>query len=276
MIYKHKSDLMRELVRLVSHGYHHWTAGEVEPRKVEALRLKFADRYATEATAQQRYRRKLKGEANAHLVMWPDESGRLSWWLIATDGEGLAHQLEPLADCREKRSRIELTGYQLIKVPKKLSKKERELEKQGKPVKKSAHWTWRMSKENEDAWKERLRVAVRRGNDDLIRQALHSLKRVPGFSEARKQAFALETFAKAEWQRAQRKEWPYESIYVGWFGRYQKPMLIEPEKLKSTLSRKGGRSVQRERTATALEADAQANAPNPAGPSAPVDPDAAP
>lgn len=234
MIYKHKTDLMRELVRLVSHGYQQWTAGSVEAKKLEALQLKFGDRYAVTATAQQRYRAKAKGQANAHLVMWPDESGAVVWWLLVTEGTGLAHDLEQLQDCREKRSRIEVTGYELVKVPKKLSQKERELEKQGKPVKKAAHWTWRMTRENEEAWKERLRTATRRGKDDLILQALHSLKRVPGFSEARRQAFALESFAKAEWKRTQRTDWPYESLYVGWLGQYQKPTLIAPETLKKS------------------------------------------
>ena len=44
VIYKHKTDLMRELVRLVSHGYQQWTAGSVEAKKLEALQLKFGDR----------------------------------------------------------------------------------------------------------------------------------------------------------------------------------------------------------------------------------------
>ena len=267
MIYKFKTDLMRELVRLVAHGYQHWTAGTVEAKKLEALQLKFADRYGVTATNQQRYRRKAKGEANSHLLMWPDESGAVCWWLIATDGEGLVHQLEQLQDCREKRTRIEVTGYELLKVPKKLTEKERALEKQGKSIKKTAHWTWRMSRENEDAWKERLRSAVRRKNDDLVRQALFSLKRVPGFSESRKQAFALESFAKAEWKRFQRSDWPYEALYVGWLGQYQKPTLLAPETLKkpkSPLRGKVASSDDPPLVATAIEASAQIDAPKPA------------
>ena len=221
MIFKHKTDFMREVVRLVAHGYHWYTSGTTDPKKLSALILKFDDRYAINATPQQRYRRKSKGDSNTQLLAWQDETGAVIWLLLATEGEGVVRQLEALKDCREKKTRIGLTGYELVKTPRK-----------GEGA--TAQWTWRIDSENYAAWEERLKTAVRKWhthNDDLLKQALWSLRRIPGFSEARRQGFALESYAKAQWKRVQRGEWPYEGLFIGWLGRYQKPTLLEPSAL---------------------------------------------
>lgn len=214
-IFRYKTDLMRELTLLVSHGYTHWCSGSTPPKKAQALAIKFGDRYAVEATSQQRYRRKAKELANARLLMCLDETGeQVLWWLVATAGEGLIHQLETLADATEKKTRLEITGYELVKTP-----------RSGR----SAQWTWRMTKDTELAWKERIKTAIRgkHQSDDLIQQALYSLRRVPGFAESRRQAFALVRFAQAEWKRHRHSEWPYPDIFVGWVGQFKKPTMIE-------------------------------------------------
>jgi hypothetical protein len=217
MIFKHKTDYMREVVRLVAHGYHWYTSGTTDPKKLSGLMLKFDDRYSINATPQQRYRRKSKGDSNAQFLAWQDETGAVLWLLLVTEGGGIVRQLESLRDCREKKSRIGLTGYELVKTPRK-----------GEGA--SAQWTWRIDSENYAAWEERLKTAVRKWhphNDDLIKQALWSLRRVPGFSESRHQAFALEKFAQGQWKRTQRGDWPFEGVFIGWLGRYQKPTLLD-------------------------------------------------
>ena len=217
MIFKHKTDYMREVVRLVAHGYHWYTSGTTDPKKLSGLMLKFDDRYSINSTPQQRYRRKAKGECNTHFLALPDETGAVFWLLLVTEGEGVVRQLESLLDCREKKTRIGLTGYELVKTPRK-----------GEGA--SAQWTWRIDSENYAAWEERLKTAVRKWhphNDDLIKQALWSLRRVPGFSESRHQAFALEKFAQGQWKRTQRGDWPFEGVFIGWLGRYQKPTLLD-------------------------------------------------
>ena len=224
MIFKHKTDFMREVVRLVAHGYHWHTTGTTDPKKLSGLMLKFDDRYSINATPQQRYRRKAKGECNTHFLALPDEAGAVFWLLLVTEGEGVIRQLESLQDCCEKKSRIQLTGYELVKTPRK-----------GEGA--TAQWTWRIDSENYAAWEERLKTAVRKWhphNDDLLKQALWSLRRIPGFSEARRQGFTLESYAKAQWKRVQHGEWPFEGVFIAWLGRYQKPTLIDlPDLLKA-------------------------------------------
>lgn len=206
-VYVHKTDAMRRLVYLVSHGYARYTSGTVSAAKAEGLTLKFSDRYGIERTSQQRFRAKAKGQANAFLVLWAESKEVVYWWLLATPGDGLITQLEELKDVTDKRSRITLTGYELVQMPRK-----------GR----LADWTWRMTADNREAWQERLKTAVRNGNDELIRQALHSLRRVPAFAESRREAFSLLRLAEVEWQRVQSGEWPYGKAYIGWFGRFQK------------------------------------------------------
>lgn len=209
-IYLHKTDVMKRIQHLVSHGYLHYIQGEIAPKKLEAFILKMSDRYEIQRTAQQRWRAKGKGICSTELVLLASDP--VKFWILATEGEGLVHQLESLSDARNKAARLEITGYELVRVPK----------KDGKPS-----WTWRMTSENYEAWQERIKSAVRRFNDDLVRQALWSLKRVPGFSESRRQAFKLQAFAKAQWKRTQKGKWPYENIFVGYHGKFKAAKTVE-------------------------------------------------
>ncbi|MBB3105426.1 hypothetical protein [Azomonas macrocytogenes] len=208
-IITHKTDAMRKLQLLVARGHSRWTAGQVEPRKLQALTLKFSDRYGTEKTAQQRWRSKAKGEASSHLVLWQEQPSDLvaapvHWWLVVTPGVGLVSDLEQLQDAR--RQRLSLTGYELAQMPRK-----------GR----LASWTWRMTAENYAVWEERLRTIIRHNDELGISQSLHSLRRTPPFAESRRQAFDLGRLAQAEWKRTKRGLCPYDGLYVGWFGRFQ-------------------------------------------------------
>lgn len=206
-VHRRKTGAMRELQHLVSRGHTRWVGGEVVPRKLEALALKFADRYAIDRSAQQRWRCKKRGLANASLVSWFDsENDRVLWWLLVTPGSGLVEDLEKLAETGNKRSRITLTGYELVKAP-----------RRGK----EAAWTWRMTKATEEAWRERVRTVFRHGTEDQCRQALYSLSRVPGFHGARSQAWELIQQTRADWKRSQPDEWPFGKVLIPWVGRYK-------------------------------------------------------
>jgi len=206
-IYQYKTDAMQRILHLVSHGYIHYTTGEIPSKKVEALTLKFQDRYRTNATRQQRYRNKQKNQANTNLVLWQQDENTVRWWLLVTQGEGLIFDLEKLNNTANKKTRLQLTGYELLKTPRK---------------DRAAQWTWRMTETTYKHWRLRLISAVRKNNKELMNQALHSLRRVPGFSEIRKQAFNLHRLAKSDWKRTQKGEWPYPEVYIGWRGQFQK------------------------------------------------------
>lgn len=213
-LYRYKTDVMRRILHLVSHGYIYYIEGKVPAKKLKPVIYKFTDRYEIGRTSQQRYRAKVKGKASVEFLPLAKES-ECQFWLLATSGENPVHDLEDMRDATNKKTRIDLDGYELIKTPRKNA---------------SAAWTWRMTKENYEAWQERLRIAVRRNNDELITQALFSLKRSVGFSESRKQAYSLYRFAENEWERTQKGDFPYEKIFVSFLGRHQKAAMVPVEK----------------------------------------------
>lgn len=218
----YKTDLMRRVLHYASHGYIHWTSGEISPIKAEALALKFADRYGTSRTEMQRYRAKAKGEANTMLLMLynpKDKAAPLIWWLMATPGNGLVHEMETLENLRSKSPVI--TGYELIMLPRKRTDKDIP----GKTLKPG--WTWRMTAQTFDDWKARILVAIRQKNSELIRQMLHSLGKTPGFRGARVQAYLLYRMARNDWQRTQKGEFPFPAPAIRFLGRHQKARMLD-------------------------------------------------
>lgn len=206
---------------MVSRGYSRYTSGEIPSKKAETMYLKFSDRYGVAMTSPQKCRAKARGEANAFFVAWKD-GDIVHWWLLATKGEGHINSLETLHDVSAKKHRIEITGYELVQTTRLQTQKY-----QG-----GLRWSWRMTKETYQGWEERLKTAVRHFSDDGMRQAIYSLKRVPVFSESRKQALALAKFAKDDWKRIRKDEWPYGDVRLGWFGRFKAGETIPVESLR--------------------------------------------
>lgn len=207
-IYPKKSDAMRRIVHLVSHGYTRYVDGSVSPSKAEALALKFLDRYELDRSAQTRWRYKKNGLANSYLVMYPESRESIRWYLLVTEGDGLVTQMEKLVDAGNKRKRLQMTGYELVKVP-----------KSDVP----ADWSWKMTAETEQGWRDRFHIAITHRNDLEMRQCLHSLGQCPGFSEIRKQAYGVYDYAVEEWgkHRKNSEPWPYKKLGMKFYGRYQ-------------------------------------------------------
>ncbi|MDR5617951.1 hypothetical protein [Arsenophonus sp.] len=90
VVFKFKTQFLHHLEMLVSRGYRYWFSGKIftnEAHKVIALQTKFATQCSTDATENQRYRRRKKGLANSQLRAWYDEKNKqLLWILLATDG----------------------------------------------------------------------------------------------------------------------------------------------------------------------------------------------
>lgn len=211
MIYKHKTDAMQAIVKQVSRGYLFWTSGTVSVSKYETLRLKMSDRYGIERTAQQRWRGKQKGLANACLIAFPTPSG-LEWFLLASEGEGLVHDLETLKNAQKAKERLSVTGYELVKKPNKNDK---------------ARWTYQMTKETLEFWRCRFRTAIQHRNDSDLRQAMYSLRRVPVFRGVRLEAFGIEKAAIGDWQRFRSGEWPFPAIALGFKGKFRQAEKME-------------------------------------------------
>lgn len=190
-VHIHKTVFMQRVLDAVSHGYHWHTSGTVPLDKAQRLADKFAEHYAIHRNENQRAYAKRKRECNTRLFLYaPPQAKVLAWFLLATDGDGRIHEEERLRHAQDARGRIRLDDdYELIR-------RTRKSDKGGGTV-----WSWRMTKDCERRWRERIISACRQSHALAITQAIGSLYRVPGFSGIREQTGALIALARAEWRR---------------------------------------------------------------------------
>lgn len=227
---------MRYAQNMAAHGYIFYTCGTVPyaQKKAEALAAKFADRYNTTKNRAAKARLKARGEANAVLLMLPfidkkTDTKKLYWVLQATAGEGLAHQIEKLTDIRERKKRLTLTGYELIKLPK--SRYPKFLDKPTKPA-----WTWRYTDNYIKTLKLAIKEVIRNKNGSPL-PLLKMIENTLGFHASRIQAYDLYQFAKAEYKRTRADEWPFDpSPKVHFFGRFRSPELLTFDDLRKKSS----------------------------------------
>lgn len=224
-VFVSKTEAMKRLVYLIAHGYTRYTTGVIPVSKSASLVMKFQDRYAIDRDSMQRYRSRKKGEANAFLVMWGEKDAtELRWWLLVTEGQGTVTDLETLHDVGDKKHRIELTGYEVIRLP-----------REGR----APDWTWRMTSDTCAQWQERLRASVRHKREDLLNQAIWSLRRVPGFSQVRKQAFSLVKAAEGDWKRVRGNGEPFPHTFaLGFEGRHRAATKVQTADLAKKSRRK--------------------------------------
>lgn len=189
LVFESKIATMASILHHVSHSYYYWTCGEVPANRALDLAAKFSRLYSVNRTENQRYRARARGQANAVLILYPIAGTRmLRWWLLATPGDGMVHERERLLDTRKTGQRLRWSDeYEVACVTKR---------GRDKPS-----WSWRMTKDNWDAWRERIRRASISSDDSRMRQAMWSLWRSPGFGGVRQQVGHLLHSAKQEWKR---------------------------------------------------------------------------
>lgn len=201
----HKTTLLQRLADHVRLGYTSWTTGAVPLHRAYRLTTKFADFYATNLSADQRYRRKRDGRGNAQLLLWREheDSPDIYWFLLVTAGDHPAHVQERLRNaCFD---RITVTGYELVQQTR---------AGQEKPA-----WTWRMSASHYEAWRGSVVEVVRRHADMALGQAWQSLHRSPGFAPIRRQVRKIAALCRAEWKRTRTGPFPAPRIRVPYVSR---------------------------------------------------------
>jgi hypothetical protein len=202
-----KSVLMQRCADLVRLGYHNYVVGTVAYDRSPHLARKFRDTYLVHLSKDARYRRKRAGLGNAHLLLWMhDEATRqLTFLLLVTDGEHPAHSLERLRDSRNARARIEVTGYELVRHTRVGS---------AKPA-----WTWQMTADCYQQWRSRVLRVIRTRDVLGLRQAWHSLHRLPGFARIRQQAKKIKKLMHGEWQRSGHGSFPFLNMRIPYVQR---------------------------------------------------------
>lgn len=218
-LYCYKTDFLRHIAKLVAQGYPFYLSGEMSAKphyKLVSLEAKFDERDAINATAQQRFRRKLKGLANSQLLAWCDTDNGLFYWVLLST-EGLHGSPEPLKDSRKKKQRVTVTGYELKQTPRK---------------DRAPTWSWAMTKTTYEYWHADIQRAIRHRDDMRLRQIWYSLRRVGGFYALRTQVFKLQRYAMSEWKRSRSGDYPFEKIFVGWVGKFKQTDMITLDDIK--------------------------------------------
>ncbi|MDE2071754.1 MAG: hypothetical protein KGI70_03445, partial [Patescibacteria group bacterium] len=179
----------------VRSGHARWTSGEcpLEGARAHALVQKFSALYRIDATRGQRLRMKRSGVGSAHLLLYarrPEAGAKprtILWFLLVSDGEHPAAALETLRDAHAPGERIRVDGYELVQLPRKDSA--------------TPAWTFRMTAERYQAWRERVVACARkpalRAEHDIARR----LYSVPGFAGIRSQVGFLVGLWRKEWKR---------------------------------------------------------------------------
>ncbi|MEW6384746.1 MAG: hypothetical protein AB1514_12400, partial [Pseudomonadota bacterium] len=137
--------------------------------------------------------RKRLGLGNAVLLGWIDDE-TVSWCLLVTPGDHPAFRLETMADALTRP--IEVTGYELVRTTR---------TGKAKPV-----WSWRMTAETYQTWRDRILIAVRHRDLPACRQGWESLYSAPGFALIREQVGKLVQFFRREWERVQASPFPFQ------------------------------------------------------------------
>lgn len=187
------SVLFQRISDYVRNGSYRWTSGEVPLDRAFALVQKFCALYRVDANRGQQLRLKRSGIASAHLLMYarrPDAGAKpitILWFLLISDGEHPAALVEKLRDAHAPGERIRVNGYELLQLPRKGT---------GTPA-----WTWRMTTEKYQTWRDRVIECARkpalRAEHDIARR----LYSVPGFAGIRSQVGFLVGLWRKEWKR---------------------------------------------------------------------------
>jgi hypothetical protein len=198
MVFSRRELVMQRLADAVSQGYTSWVSGSVSIERAKKLVKKFELTFQTNVDRNLRARRKRAGLGNAKLILWRDRE-TIFWFLLVTSpdaGDHPAHSIEKLRNAFDPSQRIEIDGFELVRLPKKGSGK------------KGTSLTWRMNDKKLEAWRDSIRSTVRKGSPRALHELLRKLWSSPGFYGVRSQVGHLVAFYRGECRRSSRKDAP--------------------------------------------------------------------
>ncbi len=187
-----RTAFMQRLQDRIRSGYRWWVGGEIPQERWVELATKLDGLYRLQHTTKQRARDRARGVASAMLIAHLDQRADvIRWAMQVSDGTHAAHRMEKLLDATSRNGRVVVPewGYELVKL--------------------DGKWTWRMTPEHHQSWRERIRRAAAHSDPEeaakLARQIVWSLSKVPGFRGIRRGAFELRGDLLREWQRLRTK-----------------------------------------------------------------------
>jgi hypothetical protein len=239
---------MQRLIDSINHGYTNWCSGSIPMDRCHKLVKKFDLTYQILADRNERARRKRAGLGNATLILWLNH-GAVQWWLLVSPpeaGDHAAHSIETLKNATHLNGRIEIDGFELVRLPKKTYQKAGSNSANNvppAPKKKHTTLTWRMKEDKYQAWRESIIDSVRGASTRSLEALLYKLWSSPGFYGIRTQVGKLAALYRAEVKRASRKDAPPLPKRLGYVRRLANQGITLGELLAQTKSHPSGGSA---------------------------------
>ncbi|MEQ1527191.1 MAG: hypothetical protein ABL911_10670 [Gallionella sp.] len=196
LIYNRLVIVLQRILDAVNNGHTHYVCGSCSIDKIEQLLANFDMNYQACASRYQRLKRVRMGLGNVHLVLWYNH-GVVYWWLLATApelGRHPIHETDNLKNALVVGERIEINGYELVRLPKKGTAQTK--------------LTWRMTSSKFENFHNGIVEAVRSRSHQRMRNILDYLWMCPGFNGIRVQTGNLAAMYRAEVKHASVKDAP--------------------------------------------------------------------
>ena len=233
-MFTHKAAFMQRISDYVRTGHQAYIQGVTDTSKMHATwdRLVIANPVFDDKLKA--FRAREKGEPTGRLLMYQNLSApeKIHWIVLIhakvdqlPPGEKWRHAEDP-------RSRIQFTGYELLRVTK-------------EGLKKPA-WTWRYSTQRYQDIRDSMVQAIRSRRDQDLKRLIETIFGTMGFSGSREQAKDLDTLMKSEWKlRRPGEEMPETPKGIGWIRRkadkgvfLSRPSLSPPAKKERPIDAK--------------------------------------
>ena len=222
-VFTKKTVFMQRIADLVRTDHVNYVAGEIPLEKLDALHKKFAKFYNCHLNKLEASRYRKKGYASARFLAYlPDNADKAHWVLLVSHGDFEFAELGKLEKWRNAlKDRIELTGYELVRLT--------------KPTEPKPVWTWRYIRSREQELRDAIVSAIRHRQDLEIKRLINSEWRSPGFAGVREQVKKMADLIREEWKRSRGKTEPLPEIpqRIGYVqrlpdkGKYIKAILKE-------------------------------------------------
>lgn len=207
-VFTHKSAFMQRIADYVRTGHQAYIQGLTAAEKIHSKWTKLAMDHPVFDNRLKAFRAREKGEPTGRLLLYqnPTQPEKIHWFLLIhgrkdqlTPGESWRHAEDP-------RSRIQFTGYELVRVTKEGLKK---------PV-----WTWRYADHRYQDIRDLMVHAIRSRRDDELKKQIESIFGTMGFAGSREQAKKLAVLMREEWQKRRPGEtMPETPKQIGWVRR---------------------------------------------------------
>lgn len=208
MVIEQRPLLMQRLLDAVCHGYVMWTHGTVPLGKAVYFATKMAAVYAVDLDRHQRARCKRLHIGCARLILFRRQTdpNAIYWWLMVTppeSGSHPAHAAEQLKNALVTRERLEIDGYEMVRLTRPSQTSYSPTGNACKPA-----WTWRMTDRKYHSWRDTIISEIRSSGQAMsVRELMQSLFfGSPGFRGVRSQIGKLAALYRNEWRRRRPSE----------------------------------------------------------------------